>query len=60
MHGWPRRSAVEINAGMARRGFDAMVEGSARLSEIGVKAMSEASRPLFTRWSAAWNAAIPG
>jgi hypothetical protein len=52
--------AVEINAGMARRGFDAMVEGSARLSEIGVKAVAEASRPILTRLSVSWSAAGPG
>jgi len=39
--------AIEINAGLARRGFDAIVASSARLSEIGVKALGEAARPLF-------------
>jgi hypothetical protein len=49
--------AVEINAVLVRRGFDAIVEGSARLSEIGVKAVAEASQPLLTRLSATWSAA---
>jgi hypothetical protein len=41
--------AVEIHAGLARRGVDAMIEGSAKLSDIGVKAMSEASQPVLSR-----------
>ena len=44
--------AVEINASLARRRFDAMVEGSARLSDIGVKAITEASRPFLPRLGA--------
>ena len=39
--------AVEINARLARRGVDAMIEGSAKLSDIGVTAVSEASRPII-------------
>jgi hypothetical protein len=46
--------AVEINAGLARRGVDAMIEGSARLSEIGAKTMTDASRPLLSRLGTAW------
>jgi hypothetical protein len=41
--------AVEINAGLARRNADAMIEGSARVSEIGVKIVAEASRPILSR-----------
>jgi hypothetical protein len=41
--------AVEINAGLARRGVDAMIAGSSRLSEIGLKTMTEASKPLLAR-----------
>ncbi len=41
--------AVEINAGLARRGVDTIIEGSAKLSEIGVKAVAEASQPVFSR-----------
>jgi hypothetical protein len=51
--------AVEINAGLARRNLDTVVEGSARLSEIAVKAMAEAARPFLSRLSATWNAAVP-
>lgn len=46
---------VEINAGFARRGVDAMIDGSARLSEIGVKAVSQASRPILSRLGGAWS-----
>jgi hypothetical protein len=49
--------AVEINAGLAQRGFGAMVAGSGRLSEIGVVAMTQASQPLLAQWSALWSAA---
>ena len=52
--------AVEINASLARRGVDAMIEGSARLSEIGVKAVSEASRPILSRLGESWGGLAPG
>jgi hypothetical protein len=48
--------AVEINAGLARRGADAMIEGSVKLSDIGVKAVTEASRPILSRLGATWSA----
>jgi hypothetical protein len=48
--------AVEINAGLARRGLDAMLEGSAKLSEIGASALADASRPLLTRFGRDWSA----
>ncbi len=38
---------IEINAGLARRGIDTAFEGSAKLSEIGVKIFADASRPLL-------------
>jgi hypothetical protein len=40
-------AAVEINAELARRGVDAVIEGSAKLSDIGAKAVSAASRPML-------------
>jgi Phasin protein len=49
--------AIEINAGLTRQGVDAMIEGSARLSEIGAKTVSEASRPILARFGDAWSAA---
>jgi hypothetical protein len=48
--------AIEINAGLARRGVDAMLEGSARLSEIGAQAVANASRPLLSRFGGTWSA----
>jgi hypothetical protein len=48
--------ALEINAGMARRGVDTMLEGSARLSEIGAEAVTDASRPLLSRFGGNWSA----
>jgi hypothetical protein len=47
--------AVEINATLARRGVDAVIEGSAKLSEIGVKAMSDASRPILSQLGERWS-----
>jgi len=57
--------AVEINAGLIRSGADAMLEGSVRLSEIGIAAMSDASRPILERFGTSWSGArrlnvIPG
>jgi len=49
---------VEINAGLARRGVDAALTGSARLSEIGLRTMTDASKPLLTRLGAAWEGVI--
>lgn len=44
--------AVEINATLARREVDTLLSGGAKLSEIGVAAWSEASRPLLSRLGA--------
>jgi hypothetical protein len=52
--------AVEINAALARRGVDAMIEGSAKLSEIGVKVVSEASRPILSRLDGPWGGLAAG
>jgi hypothetical protein len=41
--------AVEIGAGLTRRGIDAMIEGSAKLSAIGVTVVSEASRSILSQ-----------
>jgi len=38
--------AVEIQLGYVRRSFASLISGSTRLSEIGAKLMSEASRPI--------------
>jgi hypothetical protein len=42
--------AVEIQAGLARRGVDAVIGGCAKFSEIGIKAAAEASRPMLSRF----------
>ncbi len=47
--------AIEINAGLARRGVDALIEGSTKVSEIGVRAMTQASQPILSRLGAAWS-----
>jgi hypothetical protein len=47
--------ALEINAALARRNFDTIFEASARLSEIGAKAVADASRPLLSRYGSGWN-----
>lgn len=47
--------AIEINAGLARRSLDTMFEASARLSEIGAKAVADASRPMLARSGWGWN-----
>jgi hypothetical protein len=44
--------AVQINTSLAQSGFSTLVTGSARLSEIGVKAAAEAARPLMSRLAA--------
>ena len=46
--------AVEVNLGYARRSFDALIGSSAKLSEIGVKAAADASRPILTRFGSGW------
>jgi hypothetical protein len=50
--------AIDINAGLARRGVDAVIEGSAKLSDIGVKAAGEASRPMLARLGGARSSAL--
>jgi len=52
--------AVAINAGLARRGVDTMLEGTARLSEIGVEAVADASRPILARFGGGWSGFAAG
>ncbi len=52
--------AVEISAGLIRRRADAMLEGSAKLSEIGAQAAAAASRPILVRLAAGWSGAGTG
>jgi phasin family protein len=48
--------AIEVQAAFTRRSVDTMIEGSAKLSEIGVKLTSEASRPLLSQFGTNWSA----
>jgi hypothetical protein len=40
--------AVEVQIGFARRSVDALIAGSAKLAEIGIRLANETSRPLLT------------
>jgi hypothetical protein len=46
--------AIKINTLFARHSFEALIGGSARLSEIGVKLAAEASRPILSQLSRDW------
>jgi hypothetical protein len=46
--------AIEVNAGFTRSSFDALVGGSAKLSELGVKLAAEASQPILTQLGKNW------
>jgi hypothetical protein len=45
--------AIEVNAGFACSSLDALVGGSAKLSELGVKLATETSRPFLHSWAKA-------
>jgi phasin family protein len=51
--------AIEINTGFARHSFEALLSGSARLSEIGVRLAAEASRPIIAQFNRDWSKAAP-
>ena len=46
--------AIEVNALYARSSFDAWLEASAKLSELGVKFAAEASHPLLSHLNKSW------
>ena len=46
--------AIEVNAGFTRSSFDALVGGSAKLSELGAKLAAEASQPILTQLGKGW------
>jgi phasin protein len=53
--------AIEVNAGFACGSFDALVDGSAKLSELGMKLATDVSQPLFRQLGKGWSkAAQPG
>jgi len=49
--------AIEVNAGFTRRSFDALIVGSAKLSEAGLKVAAEAWHPLLTHFGKSWTGA---
>jgi hypothetical protein len=40
--------AVDIQAGLARRGIDAAIAGAVRLSDIGIRTAGDAARPILS------------
>jgi hypothetical protein len=53
--------AIEVNAGFTCSSLEALVGGSAKLSELGVKLATETSQPLFGQLARGWSkAARPG
>jgi len=46
--------AIEVNALFARNSLDALITGSARLSELGVKLAAETSQPILTQLGIGW------
>jgi hypothetical protein len=50
--------AFEVNALFARKSFDSLLDGSAKLSGLGVKLAAEASRPILTQLGQGWIKAV--
>lgn len=46
--------AIEVNAGFTRSSFDALLGGSARLSELGAMLAAETSQPILSQVSKGW------
>jgi phasin family protein len=46
--------AIAVNTGFARESFEALLGGSARLSEIGAKLAAEAARPIVAQLNRDW------
>jgi hypothetical protein len=46
--------AIEVNAGFTCNSLDALVGGSARLSELGMKLAADASEALFSQFGRGW------
>ncbi len=49
--------AIEVNAGFTCSSLEALVGGSAKLSELGVKLAAETSQPLFGQLTRGWGKA---
>ncbi len=53
--------AIEVNAGFTCSSLETLVDGSAKLSELGAKLAAETSQPLFGQLARGWSkAARPG
>jgi Phasin protein len=50
--------AYRVNALFARRSLDSLVDGSAKLSRLGVRLAAESSRPLLTQLGEGWIKAV--
>jgi hypothetical protein len=46
--------AYRVNARFARRSFDSWLDGSAKLSGLGIELAAEASRPILTQLGQSW------
>jgi Phasin protein len=51
--------AIAVNTSFARTSFDYWLEGTAKVSELGVKLAVESSKPFVTKFGKAWSAAYP-
>lgn len=49
--------AIEVNAGFTCSSLDALVGGSAKLSELGAKLAAEATEPFLRQFGRSWGAA---
>jgi hypothetical protein len=49
--------AIEVNAGFTCSSLETLVDGSAKLSELGVKLAAETSQPLFGQLTRGWSKA---
>jgi hypothetical protein len=53
--------AIEVNAGFTWSSLETLIDGSAKLSELGVKLAAETSQPFFGQLTRGWSrAARPG
>ena len=50
--------AFRVNARFARRSFDSWLDGSAKLSGLGIELAAEASRPILTQLGQGWLEAL--
>jgi hypothetical protein len=50
--------ACKVNASFARKSFDSLLDGSAKLSRLGIKLAAESSRPILTQFGEGWIRAV--